>query len=147
MLAPYLLHEVQHAIQDIEGFAGGGNLSSLQSDENVTAKEAYDYYRKIAGEVEARNVSARINMTPEERRATLLSETEDVTREDQIFLRDGVEMAMAEKKKSADETVSPKKSDHSTAISSADGAKILKKLDILAKKIPRKTKQTSHIYW
>ena len=33
-----------------------------------------------AGEVEARNVSARINMTPEERRATLLSETEDVAR-------------------------------------------------------------------
>lgn len=96
MLAPYILHEVQHAIQDIEGFAGGGNLSSLQSDENVTAKEAYDYYRKIAGEVEARNVSARINMTPEERRATLLSETEDVAREDQIFLREGAEMAMKE---------------------------------------------------
>lgn len=95
MIAPYILHEVQHAIQDIEGFAGGGNLSSLQSDENVTAKEAYDYYRKIAGEVEARNVSARINMTPEERRATLLSETEDVAREDQIFLREGAEMAMA----------------------------------------------------
>lgn len=95
MIASYILHEVQHAIQDIEGFAGGGNLSSLQSDENVTAEEAYDYYRKIAGEVEARNVSARINMTPEERRATLLSETEDVAREDQIFLRDGVEIAMA----------------------------------------------------
>ena len=95
MLAPYVLHEVQHAIQDVEGFAGGGNLSSLQNDGEVTAKEAYDYYRKIAGEVEARNVSARINMTPEERRATLLSETEDVAREDQIFLRESAEMAMA----------------------------------------------------
>lgn len=139
MLAPYISHEVQHAIQDIEGFAGGGNLSSLQSDENVTAKEAYDYYRKIAGEVEARNVSARINMTPDERRATLLSETEDVAREDQIFLREGVDMAMAEKKKSADETVSPNNSDHSTAISSADGAKVLKKLDNLAKKYQEKS--------
>ena len=96
MLAPYLLHEVQHAIQDIEGFAGGGNLSSLQNDGEVTAKEAYDYYRKIAGEVEARNVSARLNMSAEERMNTLLSETEDVAREDQIFLRNGVEMAMAE---------------------------------------------------
>ena len=67
-----------------------------QSDENATAEEAYDYYRKIAGEVEARNVSARINMTPKEHRATILSETEDVAREDQIFLREGVEMAMAE---------------------------------------------------
>ena len=34
-------------------------------------------------------------MTPEERRATLLSETEDVAREDQIFLREGAEIAMA----------------------------------------------------
>lgn len=33
-------------------------------------------------------------MTPEERLKTLLSETEDVAREDQIFLREGVEMAM-----------------------------------------------------
>ena len=40
-------------------------------------------------------------MTPEECRATLLSETEDVAREDQIFLRDGVEMAMAAKKRGA----------------------------------------------
>lgn len=103
MLAPYILHEVQHAIQDIEGFAGGGNLSSLQSDENVSAEEAYDYYHKIAGEVEARNVSARINMTPEERRTTLLSETEDVAREDQIFLREGAEMAMAQPKSSLSE--------------------------------------------
>lgn len=77
-------------------------------------------------------------MSAEERMNTLLSETADVAREDQIFLRDGVEMAMTEKKKSADETVSPKKSDHSTAISSADGAKILKKLDNLAKKYQEK---------
>ena len=47
----------------------------------------------IIGEV---GVSARLNMSAEERMNTLLSETEDVAREDQIFLRDGVEMAMAE---------------------------------------------------
>ena len=35
-------------------------------------------------------------MTPEERLNTLLSETEDVAREDQIFLQDGVEMAIAQ---------------------------------------------------
>lgn len=52
-----------------------------------------DRYHRQAGEVEARNVSARINITPEKRRATLLSETEDVAREDQIFLREGAEMA------------------------------------------------------
>lgn len=40
----------------------------------------------LAGEVEARNVSARMNMTPEERRKTLAESTEDVARKDQIFL-------------------------------------------------------------
>lgn len=40
-------------------------------------------------------------MSAEERLNTLLSETEDVAREDQIFLLDGVEMAMAAKKRGA----------------------------------------------
>ena len=52
-------------------------------------------YKKIAGEVEACNAEERLNMSAEERRTKLLSETEDVAREDQIFLRDGVEMASA----------------------------------------------------
>ena len=43
-------------------------------------------YRRISGEVEARNVEKRMNMTPIERMTTLASETEDVAREDQIFL-------------------------------------------------------------
>ena len=38
-------------------------------------------------------------MSAEERMNTLLSETEDVAREDQIFLREGAEMAMAERKR------------------------------------------------
>ena len=182
-----LVHEIQHAIQHIEGFAEGGNsrmvinnskddlqklweewtkrakafnakpsswrateegiaerkaimaekrrINSIQRKNSIGSKG----YNQLAGEVEARNVSARINMTPEERRATLLSETEDVAREDQIFLREGAEMA---KKKSTEETASPRKSDQPTAISSADGAKILKKLDNLAKKYQEKTNQT-----
>lgn len=40
----------------------------------------------LAGEVEARNVSARLNMTPEERRKSLAESTEDVARRDQILL-------------------------------------------------------------
>lgn len=47
-------------------------------------------YRSISGEVEARNVQSRLNMTPEERRKALASETEDVAREDQIFLYDSM---------------------------------------------------------
>lgn len=46
----------------------------------------FDSYKSLAGEVEARNVSARLNMTPEERRKTLAESTEDVARKDQIFL-------------------------------------------------------------
>lgn len=45
----------------------------------------YAGYRRVAGEVEARNVSARMGMTPEERRSLLARETEDVSREDTIF--------------------------------------------------------------
>lgn len=46
----------------------------------------YNSYKSLAGEVEARNVSARLNMTPEERRKSLAESTEDVARKDQIFL-------------------------------------------------------------
>ena len=50
-----------------------------------------DLYNRVAGEVEARNVQERMGMSAEERRASLAAETEDVAREDQIFLMgDGV---------------------------------------------------------
>lgn len=71
-----LLHEIQHAIQDIEGFEKG-----------TTSKKGRDNYKKSSGETEARNVQSRLGMTEEQRRNTLLSETEDVAREDQLFLR------------------------------------------------------------
>lgn len=50
-------------------------------------------YDQLAGEVEARNVQKRLHMTPEERRQSLAEETEDVAREDQIFIMDGIEGA------------------------------------------------------
>ena len=55
-----------------------------------TSINSYDEYLKIAGEVEARNVSKRLGMPADERRRSLASETEDVAREDQIFLEEGV---------------------------------------------------------
>ena len=45
-----------------------------------------ELYKRLVGEVESRNAEHRMNMTPEERRASLAAETEDVRREDQIFL-------------------------------------------------------------
>ena len=47
-------------------------------------------YDQLAGEVEARNVQKRLHMTPEERRQSLAEETEDVAREDQIFIMENV---------------------------------------------------------
>lgn len=78
-----LLHEVQHAIQNIEGFAKG--TSSNQH-----------YYHATAGEVEARNVVSRMKLTPSKRRERLLAETEDVAREDQIVLLNDFDKAMSE---------------------------------------------------
>ncbi len=49
-------------------------------------REEHDAYRALAGEVEARNVQRRMGMADEARRASLAAETEDVSREDQIFL-------------------------------------------------------------
>ena len=139
-----LIHEIQHAVQELEGFARGGNesvaskikikelqdkayklnqegmaigntLSSLNNEEWKIAitkgKEkfaerdnlyneidkfktnrlpGYLAYKSIAGETEARNAQTRANMSMTERQATLLSETEDVAREDQIILLNSV---------------------------------------------------------
>lgn len=68
-----LAHEIQHAIQDIEGFAKGSNTRNSQ-------------YNNYAGEVESRNVERRMEMSPEERRSSLASDTEDISREDQLFI-------------------------------------------------------------
>ena len=99
-----LIHEIQHNIQEIEGFAKGGSAKVFSTNQlyqkakqlnllgkGLTDEEInYKVYKAIAGEVESRNVQSRMNMTPEERLNTLLSETEDVAREDQIVLMDGL---------------------------------------------------------
>jgi len=59
-------------------------------------EERYRLYRSIAGEVEARNVQARLGMSEEERRQTLAEVTEDIPREDQIILHDRRRMSRDE---------------------------------------------------
>jgi hypothetical protein len=54
------LHELQHSVQDREGFAQGGSPSALHS-------QAMDEYRRLAGEAEARAVQTRRNLTPQQR--------------------------------------------------------------------------------
>ena len=67
-----------------------GNMDALEKVNKLTSalkdKSDYKLYQSLAGEVEARNVQKRMSMTDEERRNSLASETEDVAREDQIFL-------------------------------------------------------------
>lgn len=116
-----LNHEIQHAIQGIEGFATGGSPTTIRGEVKkrfdevtkqikqlraegkedeakalieknrglynaYTKNDDFNSYKSLAGEVEARNVQERMNMTPDERRKTLAESTEDVARKDQIFL-------------------------------------------------------------
>lgn len=55
-----------------------------RSGANLSGENAMAFYRRMAGEVEARNVQTRRNMTPEERRAAPPWRTEDVPKSAQI---------------------------------------------------------------
>lgn len=79
-----LLHELQHAIQAREGFGRGGNSDYMAEKFGVGRAAAYDLYRRIPGEVEARNTQKRMGMTAIEREFKGPWRTEDVPREDQI---------------------------------------------------------------
>jgi len=142
-LQAVLTHEIQHAIQEMEGFAVGGSLesatydlernrasmirerNSMMSDpaffknpryieisndlkqvidhlweyDDPNSTKRYDYYHSLSGEVEARNASARINMSAQERLNTLLSYTSDVAPQDQIVLFEGVGPVMSVEEK------------------------------------------------
>ena len=58
----------------------------IKSRLRITPADSYNLYRRLAGEVEARNVEFRRSLTPAERRNTLLSETEEIDRADQLML-------------------------------------------------------------
>ncbi|MDD6593585.1 MAG: hypothetical protein PUF09_04875 [Bacteroidales bacterium] len=62
----------------------------------INGKSDEELYHALGGEVEARNVQSRLGMTAEERSRSLASETEDVAREDQIFLNDLLGVSMSE---------------------------------------------------
>ncbi len=70
------LHELQHAIQEREGFAPGASISASNFDE----------YRRAAGEAEARAVQARMNMTAAERAKSFPLDSYDVP-PDQLIVR------------------------------------------------------------
>ena len=143
-----IIHEVQHAIQDIEGFSSGANAMLFSLADNISNKEgiydllknaknvdelnrivrrsfteigykdreylnklflglnnfkkfmdvinlfkdwndtisSFEKYRRVIGEVQARNVQRRLYYSEKVRRNILLEDTEDIRREDQMFL-------------------------------------------------------------
>lgn len=58
-------------------------------DDAIADDVAQKVYRRLAGEVEARNTQTRLNMTAEERRAMPATETADVPRSEQIVRFNG----------------------------------------------------------
>jgi hypothetical protein len=92
-----LLHEMQHAVQNKEGFTPGWSREGAQGEALQLADRArqagmpqqaineklwfgfdpYDAYRRAAGEVEARAVQARAGLSPEQ--AAIFSPDLDMT--------------------------------------------------------------------
>ena len=74
-----LLHEIQHAVQNREGFSPGSNMLRFTPEEIAAERRsagwgratdeqiARDLYRNAPGEREAREVQERMRLTPDER--------------------------------------------------------------------------------
>lgn len=139
-----LLHEIQHWIQEHEGFARGGSPQAYAREQQIGAwrvrqinerlgelsrridratgaekealreqynsaiaerdhvrealrmqDDAVDLYRRTAGEIEARDVQARQDMTAEERAAAEPFSSENIAAEDAIVTGAGAEVARA----------------------------------------------------
>ena len=128
-----LLHEIQHAIQEIEGFAKGGSPESFPQSWTTTAipklqkeigelqkrmvkatgsirgileerinnkiktmgewvEETKDLspkkqYKRLAGEIEARDTAARAKLTPKQRKAQFPYESQGIPQEDWIITK------------------------------------------------------------
>ncbi|MBY0464776.1 MAG: hypothetical protein K2W33_07505 [Burkholderiales bacterium] len=90
-----VLHELQHAIQEIERFEPGSSPADFaaapsegQQVVDVSLAKYQASYRRSAGEVEARNVQARQNLSQRERQATPPASTQDVADPILLGLRD-----------------------------------------------------------
>ena len=81
-----LLHELQHAIQNIEGFAKGTNTRDKNYDQN-------------AGEIEARDVGKRADFTEEQRKNT----RPDIDRTDAVIKHSSTESYVVKKDKNGRE--------------------------------------------
>lgn len=94
-----LIHEIQHIIQSMEGFARGASpkywndrMEDGFSKKNAAGKEMLpnELYKNTAGEIEARDVAARRNLSAEERRNRM----PDTGNADTVFAEAGWQTAM-----------------------------------------------------
>lgn len=91
-VASAILHELQHAIQIREGFAMGGSARAFVSDFDKTGAATY---RRLAGEVEARNTQTRMKMTPRLRRDIAPEESADIAVSDVLVTFNGRDLVDA----------------------------------------------------
>jgi hypothetical protein len=79
-------HELQHMIGYLEGHARGGNLFEFMKP-GISRREAYELYRRLAGEVEARNAQSRLyeSELQRQRKSPLRTEEKDIPRDQQII--------------------------------------------------------------
>ena len=68
-------HELQHAVQNQEGWQSGGTETMFKDLPNMSA---FEQYRRMASEAEARAAASRRTLTPEQRRALFPEESYDV---------------------------------------------------------------------
>lgn len=109
-----ITHEIQHAIQHIEGFSMGANdkiwerkiKEGFSKVNSMTGQPmaAYDLYMNSAGEIEARDVQKRRNLTDEQRRENFPS----IGDEDTVFIdfQDIIQHKKAYEKKSNENIMS-----------------------------------------
>ena len=79
-LAKTLVHEIQHAIQDIEGFTGGASIEYWRNM-GIPENKLAEYYEKTAGEIEARDVANRNDFSAED----IKEKRPDIDRTDVVF--------------------------------------------------------------
>lgn len=92
-----LLHELQHAIQVIEGFARGGSptdkefisAAAAMGIDTKSPDAIINAYMRLMGEVEARDVEARSYLTQEELRARPPYESQGIPESAFIIRREG----------------------------------------------------------
>jgi len=68
-------HELQHAVQNLEGWQSGGTETMFRDLPNMSA---FEQYRRMASEAEARAAASRRTLTPEQRRAMFPEESYDI---------------------------------------------------------------------